>query len=226
MPILTQEGKEFLLITLGIVGFLYCILNEGSNAGILLAIWLLTTSVLAEQTLFQVFFEAAESEKVPRFIWHLAYPNSILGAIGIIHIIGLLSNGVPVPSKPTLNPRVSTAAFASAILSLLLILHTANAVIYMSDYGPMMERSNYVAMIWLDTHSIESSGLESLYPQHMRQYLWQTHLKAPWERETVRDLFYLSINGSEDYSLHAGLDRVFDAEGAQLYQQSGFFTSF
>jgi len=226
IPVLTQEGKEFLLLTVGVAGFLYCILNGDSDAKILLAIWLLTTSVLAEQTLFQVFFEASESEKVPRFIWHLAYPNSILGAIGIIQVTSLLSNGVPAQGKPIPNHKMLTTALASATLSLLLTLHTANAVIYMSDYGPMMERSNYAAMIWLDTHSIESSGLESLYPQHMRQYLWQTHLRAPWEKVIVRDLFHLSLDSSEEYSLHPGLDRVFDAHGVQLYQQSGFFASF
>jgi hypothetical protein len=90
----------------------------------------------------------------------------------------------------------------------------------MSEYGPMMEESNYTAMIWLDTHSIESSGLESLYPHHMKQYLWQTHLKAPWEDIDVQNLFYLRIYGSEEYDLHIDFNRVYDAERVQLYQGS------
>ncbi len=226
IPVLTQEGREFFLLTAGMAGFLYCIINARGKGGILLSIWLLVTVVLSEQTLFEVFFEAGESEKVPRFIWHLAYPNSILGAIGIVQAINVIYKTSCAQVKSNPSHGVSAKIFLSAVISLTLILHTANAVIYMSDYGPMMERSNYTAMIWVDSNSIESSGLVSLYPHHLKQYLWQTHLKAPWERVAVRDLFYLRIYGSEEYDLHASLDRVFDAKGIQLYQQSGYFDSF
>ena len=226
IPVLTQEGREFFLLTVGAVGFLYCIMKRGSKGGIILSIWFLVTGVMAEQTLFQIFFEAGESEKVPRFIWHLAYPNSILGAIGIVQAMNSLHGTSSPRTKPTPNHRITIKIFVSAMISLLLILHIANAVIFMADYGPMMERSNYNAMIWLDSHSIESSGLKSLYPHHLKQYLWQTHLKAPWERAVVQDLFYLRIYGPEEYDLHATYDRVFDAESVQLYQRSGYFVSF
>ncbi len=218
IPIFTQEGREFLLLTVSFVGLLYCSLNKTSKPRTILVIWLLVTIVLSEQTFFQVFFEAGESEKVPRFIWHLAYPNSILGAIGITQVINLIDNDFPLRSTPTYSTKSSTMIFPSIVLSLLLLLHTANATMLMSEYGPMMEESNYTAMIWLDTHSIENSGLESLYPHHMKQYLWQTHLKASWEDVEVQDLFYLRIYGSEEYDLNIEFNKVYDAEIVQLYQ--------
>jgi len=222
MPVLTQRGGEFLLLTAGTAGLIYCLL-KGRRGEVLLSVWLLVTFVLAEQTPFQVFFEAGESEKVPRFIWHLAYPNSILGAVGIVQAVKLLGGSIPARAP---DRRVLRLVFATAVLSLLLSLHTSGAVIYMADYGPMMERSNYTAMIWLDLHSTESSGLTSLYPHHLKQYLWQTHLKAPWEGVAVRDLFCLRIYGSGEYDLDADLDRILDAGGSQLYHRSGLFTSF
>ena len=226
MPVFTQEGKEFFLLTAGLIGLLYCTLNREDNTTPLLSIWLLVTIVLAEQTLFQVFFEAGESEKVPRFIWHLAYPGSILGAIGIVQVTNILFESVHTQTNPNSNHGIPTKIFVSAGLSLLLVFHTASAIIYMSDYGPMMESSNYTAMIWLDSHSIESTGLKSLYPHHLKQYLWQTHLKAPWERVAVQDLFYLRITGSEEYDLYPSFCRVLDAGSVQLYQRSGYFVSF
>ncbi len=227
MPVFTQEGREFLLLTVGAVGFIHCILNRDSKAKTLFSIWLLVTVVLAEQTIFQVFFEAEESEKVPRFIWHLSYPNSILGAIGITQANKRLNNKnkISTESEHSPKPEMQKSIFIPVIISLILLLHTWNAITYMSDYGPMMERSNYTAMVWLDSRSIESSGLDSLYPQHMKQYVWQTHLKAPWETGIIRDIFYLRIYESEEHDLRTDFDRVYDAGEVQLYRGSTFSVS-
>jgi hypothetical protein len=173
---ITRDGKDAMLFILTAIGFPY-LLKTRKDEDALLLTWLLTTFILANQTLFHVYFVSIDEEVLPRFLFRLGLPLSLTAAIGVVKSAFTFSETKITVEKH--NQGRPTMTIAAILIVVVLASAGLSAFIIISKFTPHATQGDYYAALWLGGYSPKNSTLETHYFQDRQVFTSLTHLFWP-----------------------------------------------
>jgi len=173
---ITRDGKDVMLFVFAAIGLPYS-LKARKDEDMLLLTWLLATFILANQTLFHVYFVTIDDEVFPRFLLRLCLPLGLTAAIGIVKSAFTLSETKITVEKPARGKLATTTAVI--LIAVVLVVAGLSAFITISKFTPHAGQGDYYAALWLGGHSPKNSTLETYYFQDRQVYTALMHLFQP-----------------------------------------------
>jgi hypothetical protein len=155
---------------------------------VLLLTWLLATFILANQTLFHVYFVSIDEEVLPRFLFRLGLPLSLIAAIGIVKSTFTLPETKITIEKPD-QSKLTTLALILVVT--VLASSGLSAYINISKYTPHATQGDYYAALWLGGYSPKNSTLETPYFQDRQVFTSLTHLF--WPGTPSENIYFVQV---------------------------------
>ncbi|MEM2914697.1 MAG: hypothetical protein QXH91_04780 [Candidatus Bathyarchaeia archaeon] len=205
------EYFGLLPLLLALLGILVACRRRNEHE-LLIIVWFFAAFIIAEQTLFHVYFWY-DAPEVPRFLMLVYMPLIILASIGFQWLLSTF-NWVKSRNLQLQLKTVFTCFFIGTLL-LSSWLYVANQPLH------SISINEYHAIMFLDHYAPAESIVSAIGGFSIRPWIaYLTHLQPAYTREVTEDYLIRKAPGSMDIILSTSFNRMYDDGAFLIYQRN------